>query len=89
MFAAQKKSLRKRLADGQLANFGLERNHAMSNVINLRDKRKEHNKKVLERMKDAEDNLCTTTLEDSWYPSRGVFDKKLGRMVPVKKEKEE
>ncbi len=66
----------------------------MSNVINLHDKRKEHNKKehnkkVLERMKDADDNLCTSTLEDSWYPSRGVFDKKLGRMVPVKKEKDE
>jgi hypothetical protein len=57
----------------------------MSNVISLHDKRKEHNKKVLE-CRDAEDNLCTSTLEDSWYPPRGVFDRKLGRMVPAKRE---
>jgi hypothetical protein len=35
LFAVRKKSLRKRSADGQLANFGLERNHAMNELADF------------------------------------------------------
>lgn len=46
----------------------------------------DNNDRVLDKMRKG-DNLSTSTLKDSWYPSRGVFDRTLGRMVPgVKKD---
>jgi len=52
-------------------------------VISREDSAKENNERVLQKMKDG-DNLCTSTLEDTWFPAHGVFDRKLGRMVPTK-----
>jgi len=43
----------------------------------------ENNERVIEKMEKG-DNLCTSTLKDSWFPARGIFDRKLGRMVPSK-----
>jgi hypothetical protein len=70
----------------------------MSNVVSLleharkKDKdleqREEHNRRVLEKLKNG-DNLCTGTTQDSWFPPKGVFDRTLGRMVTVKGSKEE
>ena len=57
----------------------------MSNVINFKEKQKEHNERVLEKMRDG-DNLATSSIEDTWFPSRGVFDRALGRMVPAKND---
>lgn len=60
----------------------------MGTVINFKEKQKEHNKRVLEKMKSG-DNLATSSVEDTWFPSRGVFDRALGRMVPAKPEENE
>lgn len=52
-------------------------------VIDLAKKREENNKRVLEKLKTGE-SLSVSTTEDTWFPPRGVFDRKLGRMVPAK-----
>lgn len=60
-----------------------------NNVIDFAEKRRQRiemqNKDLISRMKDPGDDLARYEPEDTWYPSRGVFDKKLGRMVPAKK----
>jgi hypothetical protein len=74
-------------------------NPKMTNVISLDEYRKkknrktfmrvrpgandENNERVLEKLKEG-DNLSTSTLEDSWFPVKGVFDREKGRMVPSK-----
>jgi hypothetical protein len=59
-----------------------------SNVIDFAARRRqqvtEQNKEIISRIKNADDELTRYNSEDTWYPSRGVFDKKLGRMVPVR-----
>jgi hypothetical protein len=58
-----------------------------NNVIDFAEKRRQRiemqNKDLIARMKDPSDDLSRYDQEDTWYPSRGVFDKKLGRMVPA------
>lgn len=60
----------------------------MGELINLKDRQKENNKRVLERLQDKEDNLANSSVQDSWFPSRGIFDRNLGRMVPAKPSEE-
>lgn len=44
-----------------------------------------NNERVLEKL-EAGDNLSTSTLEDTWFPPKGVFDREKGRMVPVREK---
>jgi hypothetical protein len=45
----------------------------------------ENNKRVLEKWRNG-DNLCLSTEEMVWFPPRGVFDKKKGRMVKAEEK---
>ena len=47
----------------------------------------ENNKRVLEKWRNG-DNLSNSTDEDTWFPPKGVFDKKKGRMVSTYKQEE-
>lgn len=44
---------------------------------------KENNLRVLAKLAEG-DNLATSSVEDSWFPSRGIFDREKGRMVATK-----
>ena len=55
----------------------------LTTIKDTKSIQEENNDRVLEKMEKG-DNLSTSTLKDSWFPNRGVFDRKLGRMVRSK-----
>ena len=50
-----------------------------------RTAQQENNERVLEKLEQGDD-LATSTLEDTWFPPKGVFDREKGRMVPVREK---
>lgn len=61
----------------------------MGEVISILDRIKKNNDRVLQRLNDKDDDLCNSTLEQSWFPPKGIFDRKLGRMLPAREEEKQ
>lgn len=57
-------------------------------LTNTEQRINEDNERVLKKMEQG-DNLSTSTLQDSWFPARGKFDREKGRMVPTRPDDEE
>ena len=48
--------------------------------------RQDRNQAILERMKNPKDSLKAYDADDTFYPVRGIFDKRLGKMVKFETE---